>query len=219
MIWPFIIFACSRRALLRVCVLFMLVGYIARFSNVIAGDNSIWIFRWSTISKIDGLVLGALLSILIRRHEYHKKIYFFARCGFWFFGPLLLVIMFVPRRIMNSFGDRGMIFLEPILVFFFASLLILVLNRKTGISKRMCNPALLWFGKYSYGLYIIHGLLRPAHVKILLPDMFVSFFRIPAIGLLMHLATCIAISMILAYASWHCYEKHFLKLKKYFAYN
>ena len=43
-------------------------------------------------------------------------------------------------------------------------------------------------------------------------------FRVPVVGLALHMATCIAISVLQAYVSWHCYEKHFLKLKKYFVY-
>ena len=84
---------------------------------------------------------------------------------------------------------------------------------------RMNNPMLLWFGQYSYGLYIIHGLLRPAHVRLLPPDMFVSMVKIPVIGLMLHLAVWFSISMLLAWISWHCYEKHFMKLKRYIKYS
>jgi len=218
LIWPLMIFICSRRMLSRVCIAFMIMGNVARVANVIGGSFDLWVFRWSTVSKIDGLALGALLAVMVRKQEYHRKMFVCARWGWRILAPLFAVIMLMPRRMTNALGDQGMIVLEPVMVFLFASMLILALERSTSISKGLCNPVLRWFGKYSYGMFIIHGLLRPAHLRLLPPDMYVAVFRIPVVGLALHMATCIAVSVLLAYVSWHCYEKHFLKLKKYFAY-
>jgi peptidoglycan/LPS O-acetylase OafA/YrhL len=217
-VWPLIVFICSRRSLLKVCISFMLLGNLARLSNVIYGDSSFWLFHWSTITKIDGLVLGAALAILIRQERCHDRLMKYAKWGIRILGPMFMLIMFMPRWLVNSFGDHGMIFTQPIRVFLFASLLILALTKDGGMSQRMNNPILRWFGKYSYGLYIIHGLLRPAHIRLLTPGMFVSMVKIPVIGLTLHLAAWFAISMLLAWASWHCYEKHFVKLKRYIKY-
>ena len=72
-------------------------------------------------------------------------------------------------------------------------------------------------GKYSYGLYVFHFI-----VFMVLGNLLIHFPRIanvtthemlPAIGLLL---ANLVISLTLAVASFHLYEKHFLKLKKYF---
>ena len=72
-------------------------------------------------------------------------------------------------------------------------------------------------GKYSYGLYVFHFI-----VFMMLGNLLIHFPRIaaattnemlPAIGLLL---VNVIISLALAVASFHLYEKHFLKLKKYF---
>ena len=72
-------------------------------------------------------------------------------------------------------------------------------------------------GKYSYGLYVFHFI-----VFMMLGNLLIHFPRVakattnhmlPALGLLL---ANLLISLTLAFASYHLYEKHFLKLKKYF---
>ena len=110
---------------------------------------------------------------------------------------------------------------EPIIVLFFASVLVLALEQNNGVKfpEIMDNPVLCWFGKYSYGLYVIHGILRPALLRWFSPEKFIFACKVPMIGILSQMAVSIALCMVLAYAGWNLYERHFLKLKRYFEYN
>jgi peptidoglycan/LPS O-acetylase OafA/YrhL len=76
---------------------------------------------------------------------------------------------------------------------------------------------LRFFGKYSYALYVFHPLLVPSLRRWIPADVLAT--RIGALpALLFHLSACLAMSLGIAWLSWHVYEKHFLKLKRFFEY-
>ena len=73
------------------------------------------------------------------------------------------------------------------------------------------------FGKYSYGLYVYHGLLRQWTLKYLPLDESGAvgpFLLSAAWRLIVATLVCYAVSWL----SWQLYEKQFLKLKRYFSY-
>ena len=93
----------------------------------------------------------------------------------------------------------------------------------------VAGPASLWggllnsrwlrfFGKYSYGLYVFHGLLMWWVKDGLLLNWLVRGLHSFYLGLLAHLLVLTVASTAVALLSWHLYEKHFLKLKRFFEY-
>jgi peptidoglycan/LPS O-acetylase OafA/YrhL len=100
---------------------------------------------------------------------------------------------------------------------------ILVLGTTAAVGSRLrivlTHPALRFFGRYSYGIYLIHGPLylmwrnEPwyAQPRVLwgsqLPGAFTA------------LLTVAVVATGLAMLSWHLYEKQFLKLKAHFPYD
>ena len=85
---------------------------------------------------------------------------------------------------------------------------------------RLCEHRVLrFFGRYSYALYIIHVPMTMVVSALFLdPDLAppVLGWRLPA--QIAYLLVGLAASTILAVASWHLFEKHFLKLKNRFEY-
>jgi peptidoglycan/LPS O-acetylase OafA/YrhL len=79
-------------------------------------------------------------------------------------------------------------------------------------------PTLRFFGKYSYGIYVFHlplfGFLAAP-----LRAFFDAHLRSRALGVLFEASTIAAISVLVAWISYHCYEVHFLRLKRFFGYN
>ena len=89
---------------------------------------------------------------------------------------------------------------------------------KTPAYRFLASRPLRFFGKYSYALYVFHYLLYPiyqsAYNNLPLPNLLKQ--GTPALlGLALFSTAC---SIAAAYASWHLYEKHFLKLKSKFEY-
>ena len=74
------------------------------------------------------------------------------------------------------------------------------------------------FGKYSYGIYVIHGILEPWLARTF---EFKARWGGSIPGLICVCAYYFAatgVTFLLAYAVYHLYEKPFLNLKKYFEY-
>ena len=69
-------------------------------------------------------------------------------------------------------------------------------------------------GKYSYAIYIFHPFFIDLIGNWLTCISTTVLFIISPIFLL----SFTAFIYFLAFLSWHCFEKHFLDLKKYFAY-
>ena len=106
-----------------------------------------------------------------------------------------------------------------LIALFFGSLLVLVLcARPDGALARCFDSAFLRsFGKYSYALYLFHLPLRALIRDTLFGPAqfpFVLGSQIPAQLFFYVISTALAFAF--AFASWHLYEKQFLKLKRYF---
>ena len=91
------------------------------------------------------------------------------------------------------------------------------------------RPATLWgrafglaplrsIGKYSYGMYLFHVSFRPFLDHFFTLHKMVFWLHGFAIGILAYIVTATAVTYAMAYLSWHLYEKHFLKLKRFFEY-
>jgi peptidoglycan/LPS O-acetylase OafA/YrhL len=79
------------------------------------------------------------------------------------------------------------------------------------------TPALRFFGKYSYGIYVIHGLLHPWIRDQFPPEAMPQgplFYAAVAGRIFIGAALSVAGAVLV----WHVYEKHFLKLKRFFEY-
>ena len=75
---------------------------------------------------------------------------------------------------------------------------------------------LRFFGVYSYGIYIYHGVLL-GYLESWFSIRRMSFNTDHIwIGVLPHYVLCVAGSALVAFLSYHLLEKHFLKLKRFF---
>lgn len=79
--------------------------------------------------------------------------------------------------------------------------------------------ALTLLGKYSYGAYVNHGILRPAFVKrsggLLVP--IVGVIRL--LHMLVHICAASLLRLILALLSFHLIEASFLSVKRFLQYS
>ena len=85
------------------------------------------------------------------------------------------------------------------------------------LSAVLENPVLRSFGKYSYGLYVIHGVLRPQLWRLFSIERLIRLCGSEILAQVLHLCLCTAVCFALAVGSFHLYEAPFLRLKRYFS--
>lgn len=185
-----------------------------------------WFCYVLTPARLDGLALGGLLAVLQRREGglvRHAKV--FAVLGGA--GLLTLVGMCVLRdpfhRLTLHRQDhlvQGVGFLALACVFAWLVHAAASRGRSSGIVRMVSWRPLVFLGKYSYALYLFHWPVRVFIEAIFAKKLAVETFpRLwgSTIGwqVVFYVVTW-SVSIALALVSWHLFEKHFLKLKKYF---
>ncbi len=216
LLWPFLVFRLSRQAFLRlcagICILLPLVRLlIDPHPSVPASD---FVFM-NTTTRMDSLVWGALAALLVRSPIHFARLrpmlpWVAAACA-----TLMLVIAFPLHELYSRKFYTQSIGYSFLAIGFAAVLLMAYHSDSTdGTLARFLDwPLLTRFGRYSYAIYVFHyfvllGLMQPFAGR---PWFSHSLSR--ALGLFaLFNAACLAVGFL----SYNAYEKHFLKLKRYF---
>lgn len=200
LLWPAVVFASSRRTLLRVTIAFILLDTALRFYF------SMWPpafatpqFRdLATFTRADTLLVGALLA----QHERHRG---FGREVAWAMpvllatGATLVAIRQLERVNLVPVLTNNLKW--PVITLGVAAGLAITLVRQPRVLQWRW---LAWIGQISYGVYIIHALFGGwLHSRFTLAQA-------PLIFLIQ-----IGITLPLAAASWYLFESPILRLKRY----
>jgi peptidoglycan/LPS O-acetylase OafA/YrhL len=213
-VWPLVVFLFDRKWLLRICAGVALFSLALRTALVLTGDSpSIYL---ATQCRMDSLAIGAWVALAVRRWGLPRLLRP-ARAMALLTGAVLMVRLFTAKGfriddpVMRSGGFT-------FLALFFASLIVLSLGASatSAINRAMRWAPLRSLGKYSYGMYIFHLFALWPVARIFDPEKIAArlgsvYWAIPVSA-----AGGIAFVYGIAWVSWHLYEKHFLKLKKYF---
>jgi peptidoglycan/LPS O-acetylase OafA/YrhL len=213
LLWPFaVFFVRDRRKLLAVCLTCVVVCPLAR----VVGSHTLpkfmldqeVLYRWTPF-RIDALLLGGLLA-LVRRGPSPWRLLVLARIGFAVLtGSLLLWLALNPAARHGALGyvyppwemTWSLSFID-----LFAACVIVMALESSSITFRLLNLSpLRWLGRISYGAYVFHDLLD---VEILnLVKRHTGHYRLPSTAL------ALAITLLLAWASFRWYETPFIRLK------
>jgi len=217
--WPAIIYLVPARRLWIACIAMLGIGMLSRCSVLLFSDSAPEILNWLTLRKIDGLAIGSLIAIAIRNPDYRQFLPkgVWLRRGYLIAGGLSCLYIFLP----NDFEFRILsVINELVVVLLFGLLVIHVVHAapQGSVSRILSTPFLVAMGKYSYGLYVIHGVLRPQLLRLIelpggKPTLLMAFTYQAAYYLIAGGA-----SFAVAFASYHLLEKQFLGLKRFFEY-
>lgn len=86
-----------------------------------------------------------------------------------------------------------------------AAVLLMCLTPGALVSMVLGRGPLAWFGRYSYGLYVLHVFVRPVVDHYASPSAWGAWLG-PNLGTLGYAATILATSTLLAVASYHLFE-------------
>jgi peptidoglycan/LPS O-acetylase OafA/YrhL len=206
LVWPAIVFILTTKRLGWFCALTVVAVAIARsvaetFQSLDIAVDVLTVFR------IDALCLGALLAVIMQSSIRHERI----RSGAFIaailsLGALILVVLLGSRM----FGLPALL----CRMIFMAGIAFILLSPKTSIFPRFFESSVMRFlGKYSYGMYVVQlplvTLVPAASLSSLLPSNPI------AVGIF-YVAGMFGCISIMALLSFHLFESHFLKLKKWF---
>jgi peptidoglycan/LPS O-acetylase OafA/YrhL len=225
--WPWVVWALHRRALMRLCFVISATSCLLRVLVLLSGAWPMSAF-FLTPCRLDGLLAGSFVALAWRDsadwawlQRYVGRLALGS--GFLLLGIALGQRHFLPdvtpQQVGNEAAANGNLVLTigiAALAMFFAGLVALVVDAtKDGRLQRVLErPSLRVIGKYSYAIYVFHALILLATVRLLSPLAYVPAFIAKPVAVLWALSA----SFVAAWLSYHLYEKHFLRLKRFFDY-
>jgi peptidoglycan/LPS O-acetylase OafA/YrhL len=221
-IWPLVVYRLRKEMLLKFGLAFIALSILARILGIMflmkIGRADIFsFFFYNSFTRFEQLVIGSLLAILLTNDELKEKIRAYSLSVFFisFFGFLSICILspvishpiqgYVPLTIAGY----------TLSALFTAGLIAACVTYpgNTLIRRLFRNRVLIFFGKYSYSMYLFHIPFALA---------FFSAFReanmrgvsvaVVYIGLVFTLTAATAL------LTWNLIESPMLNLKKYFEY-
>ncbi|HEY0943745.1 MAG TPA: acyltransferase [Opitutaceae bacterium] len=214
LVWPALVYFCSHRTLPGICLLAIVTAIGSRTWFVVNGNPELPV-AILTICRIDALALGGLLAAGLRMPGMMSAL----RRPAWALAVASLGCLMFQHLAVGDYMHWGMrIPGFTAVALLFAALLYSTLAVPGGHpwARFWSCPPLVFFGKYSYALYVFHLPVIPVLNHVAPVSRFAAWTGSPLAGLLAYTAVGTVVCLGLALLSWHCYEKHFLSLKRFF---
>lgn len=221
LVWPLVVYSMKKPArLIRFSLIACIVALLVRVGVVVMHVPStqyISIPNTMTFCCCDNLLYGCVLALLLRS-QWRGKVLSWA--------PVLFVACVVPvvveRLIHLGVSWVNTTFMPTVglsLIGIGSTALVAMALRPDSFAQRMFRlPIMRFLGRYSYGLYVYHYSVE-GFFGAPLYAYFLKHVHVKAISELIASGVTLGASVALAMVSWHLYEVHFLKLKKYFSYS
>ena len=211
LVWPTVVWLCSRRALVRVCVAVVVGAIVLRLWLLAGGLHTT---HFLTPCRLDTLAAGALLALVPPPPRW-----FGVACAWLGFGGLLAV----ARQTGNPFPESIPMQQQGLIAALVFAVGLLTLARQpqgrvVGVFRLRPLRAL---GQVSYCVYLVHFLVLDALTRgvLALPDgakqAIASALPAQAIAALLGLC-CLCGSWLVAAISWRVFEEPILRLKRHF---
>lgn len=220
LVWPAIVFAAkSRKQLIQICAVVVVLSPIAR-------TVALWLLplRYEQLEitysftpfRLDGLLLGGLIALLLRGPEQQRLIGVFRNFGRVALPASLVYLVWAIAHHANYAYPPGRLTWGLSCVDLVAAALIVCSLRPGSVVYRIFSVRCFrWAGKVSYGAYVFHDIPHAWYVR-WAPVLFarVPTWVLPAGARAALLAA--ACTLFLAWLSFRVFESRFLSLKTRF---
>ena len=219
LIWPLVIFMLARwpRTLVTVALATSLCAMLARPIGLLMGVS--W-FTTVVLTpfKLDGLALGAFLAVMARQP-----------------GGLAWLMRVLPRVVAVAGGLAAVTYIFNFLVssqnlelvasirlalfqMLLACLLIFSVTapKHSVISRFFCSRVMIFFGIYSYGLYVYHHFISYYLTSNGTELQLGRWLGSHGAAVALQASLGVLASVVIAYLSYELFEKRLLKLKRLF---
>jgi peptidoglycan/LPS O-acetylase OafA/YrhL len=210
LVWPWLITFLPRKylkpGLLGVAsiAVIMRVAYIESGYTLVSGLGTYVL----PFFQVDSLALGGFMAVTATTHSMEK----ITRGLKWLSVPAIVCIAILNLPFPQLGWPRFLV-QETLASVVFCGLVWLGMTKEDGLTgKILSSKPLLYLGKISYGMYVLHPLslvmLRWFYVQVHIPSAAPYGFTTFVI--------CTAITVALSTVSWYAYERPINSLKRYF---
>ena len=211
LLWPLIVWNIKdRKILLYISATIIVAAFLLRCFLSLRGVDPNIIYQL-LFTRADSLVCGGALALLVRgpggRHLPVLPVALYS-------GAAVLTVFILDGNGLHNSALMSTIGYTAIALFC-ACIVYSALNQKTWIYRISQWQIFRFFGRYSYGLYIYHGVLLVFLIPFL-PRMQQTTHSV-FLGGILYLLFSLLISLSLAMLSFHYFEAPILKLKRRFA--
>jgi peptidoglycan/LPS O-acetylase OafA/YrhL len=219
LVWPCLVFTIRDRSrLLLVSLLLAAMAPILRTAFVISHAVSPDVFLRATPCEMDSLLFGGALALALRGRARDVLIKFSPVAFFLSMSLSVAITTNVHTGYVNPHGsDLFNCIGYTTLAAGFAALIGWAL-RPQSLGEAIFRIApLRWFGRYSYGIYIIHFIVWNIPIMGQYPRRFIDeHWHSKLLGVALGGLPTLAVTLLLAWLSYRFYESPFLRLKKHF---
>ena len=217
LIWPLSVFLLrTPRRIFTGAVVVSMAVLLLRCWLEWSGVTKSWgyaIYSWSP-SQFDSLLIGGALAMLVRSRVRAAVL----RISPWMFGfGLLLVLVYEALRGAPAPLTSPLVATAgfTVLAITFAALIGTALQQGGAAERLFSAGWLRALGRYSYGLYVYHFLIHQLLTE-RLHAAISTHVHSKILPLLGSGAVTLAVSLVVAAASFHFIEQPILRLKRYF---
>jgi len=212
LVWPLVVFCLSPKALLRLSIGLVIGVGLVRAAASLRPEWSVAV-DVLTLFRCDALAFGAIAAFLMHTMRADDQVARVRRVSVLALPFVLLVAVG-----LTLLGKRFLTIPHTVVPMVCgAALLVLVTGPKLGLPSRiMQSSTLRWFGRYSYGMYVVQLPLMTLLPLATVSTAIAAGQSSPIITGLGYVFGMLGLTSAIAWVSYNAMEKHFLALKKYF---
>ncbi len=213
-LWPLVVLHFSERMIARLCVFGLFIALPLRILlyHLYFGDN--FGLVQLTSSRVDGLFLGAFISIYMVVHKAPIPKNWIALSAFFGMSILGYIGLFHAHEFVST--GKWMTTIGITAFALLSAALVALSQHHSPLLQRVLTPkSLRIIGKYSYGMYIYHLLLLLPVRAYLLSDA-ASWIHLNFLEKILFMVSEITLIFFAAKLSYDQLEIRFLKLKRHF---
>jgi peptidoglycan/LPS O-acetylase OafA/YrhL/glycosyltransferase involved in cell wall biosynthesis len=214
LVWPFLIWRLPTRSAMRVCVVLGSLALVLRIAFALFAPNQLY-GGVLTPTRLDALSAGAWFALAARTER--RLTTSRGMTVAWLFGTAVVAL-----SLWNFALHRGEAVVLPVrttvLAVFFGAM-IYSATYNDDLLRLRAGLRLGWLrnlGKYSYGLYVFHGMVAYGMHRYDMPQYFAGLTTVRPLAVGAQIASGVGASYAMALASYHLFELPFLSLKRRF---